>query len=211
MKAFNIWIAAATLAMGLASTASSATLVNGSLTGSTGAGTVPTGWTINSVTPDTTSSGIQPFPFTVNPGDSPDGGTWVGLARDNSLLESIGQTVTDFVVGAAYTLSWYVTNTGCCNGGFSAAAEILSDIDGITMFTGTSRTIDGMWYKETYDFVATSVSHTLDFRLDFGNKAYMGIDGISLVKVAVVPIPASLPLLAFALGGLGLMRRRKKG
>lgn len=209
MTSMKILIAAATIAAGTVFSANAATLINGSLTGPTGSGTVPTGWSINSITPDTTSTGSQPFVFNVNPGDSPDGGTWVGLARNPSVFESFGQTIADFVIGTTYTLSWYVTNTGCCNGGFSAAAEILSDIDGTTMFTGATHTSDGNWYQESYSFTATSTSHRLDFRLGLGADAYMGIDGISLT-VSQVPLPASLPLLAFGLASFGLLRRRRK-
>lgn len=209
MTSIKILIAAATIAAGTVFSANAATLINGSLTGPTGSGIVPTGWSINSITPDTTSSTTQPFAFNVNPGDSPDGGTWVGLARGTTVFESFGQTIADFVIGTTYTLSWYATNTGCCNGGYSAAAEILSDIDGTTMFTGSTLTSDGNWYQESYSFTATSTSHRLDFRLAKGAQAYMGIDGISLT-VSQVPLPASLPLLAFGLASFGLLRRRKK-
>lgn len=192
-------------------------LINGSLTGAVGAGSVPAGWTINSITPDTTSAASQPFVFNVNPGPSPDGGTWVGLARNNSVFESFGQTVTDFIIGTTYNLSWVVTNTGCCSGSFSAPAEILFDLDSTTLFTGATHSQDGIWHQEAYSFVATSTSHTLDFRLTTGAQAYMGIDCIFLAAVgsgsngscntASVPEPGTLALLGISL--FGLVRCRK--
>ena len=145
----------------------------------------------------------------MNPGDSPDGGTWVGLARNTSVFESIGQTVTDFIIGETYNLSWYVTNTGCCGGGFSAAAEILFDLDSTTVFTGATHTQDGTWYQDLYSFVATSTSHRLDFRLATGAQAYMGIDGISLDR-ASVPAPAAIWLFGIGLVGLIGFSKRKK-
>ena len=204
-------IAAIGLAIGLASSAGAATLVNGSLTGPVGSSIVPTGWSINSITPDTTSAASQPFGFNANPGDSPDGGTWVGLARNTSLFESFGQTVSDFVIGTTYTISWYSANTGCCSGGYSAAAEILFDLDGSTALTGTTLSQGEGWILESFDFTATSTSHRLDFRLGTGAEAYMGIDGISLAVAGtpVVPLPASGLLLMAGMGGLTLMRRRK--
>jgi len=190
--------------------AANAGLINGSLTGQVGIGAVPSGWVSNSVSPDTTSSANPAFAFNVNPGDSPDGGTWVGLARDENGFESFGQTVTDFIVGTTYDLSWYATNTGCCGAGFIAPAAILFDLDGTTVFTGSTLTRDGQWHLETTTFVATSTSHTLDFRLEIGARAYLGIDGISLDAVAAAPEPAALSVMGLGLVGLVLVRRRIK-
>jgi hypothetical protein len=185
-------------------------LINGSLTDTTGEGIVPTGWTINSITPDTTSSAVQPFAFNVNPGDSPDGGTWVGLARSSAVFESFGQTVTDFIIGATYDLSWYGVNTGCCNGSFSAAAEILFNLDNVTLFTGVTHSQDGIWRQDSFSFVATSTSHRLDFLLAIGSEAYMGIDGISLSRSnTTVPEPTILALFGLGIAGLGWTRRKK--
>ncbi len=216
MKQLKLIIAALFL---ISPFAANAGLINGSLTGGTGAGTVPEGWTLNLVSPDTTSAASQPFGFNVNPGDSPDGGTWVGLARNTTVFESFGQTITDFIVGTTYNLSWYVTNTGCC-GNFNAAAEILFDLDGINVFTGATHTSDGVWYMDAFSFVATSTSHILDFRLTTGAQAYMGIDGISLSAAGVdpdpdpepngVPEPGTLALLGLGLAGMGMARRKKK-
>ncbi len=200
----------AVLALTVSAGAANAGLINGSLTGSVGSSSVPTGWSINSISPDTTSSASQPFGFNVNPGDSPDGGTWVGLARNTSVFESFGQTVTDFTIGNTYNLSWYGVNTGCCAGGFNAAAEILFDLDGSTMFTGATHSQDGVWYQDSYSFTATSTSHRLDFRLTTGANAYLGIDGISLSQTdASVPTPATLALFGLGLAGLGWSRRKK--
>ena len=206
MRQLRLIIAAALVVSPIAANAD---FINGSLEGQVGAGQVPAGWSINSITPDTTSATNQPFTFNVNPGDSPDGGTWVALARNTNVFESFGQTVAGLIVGTTYEISYYVTNTGCCSGGFSADAEILVDVDLTNVFTGTTRTQDGTWYQEAFNFTATAASHRFDFYLATGLNAYMGIDGISMVA-SDVPEPGTLALLGIGLIGVGMARRNRK-
>ncbi len=207
-KATAIYIIAL-VCLSYANIANSALISNGSLTGNVGIGTTPSGWTINSFSPDTLSATSQPFGIDVNPGDSPDGGTWVGLARNSNVFESFGQDVSGFTIGQTYSISWYNTNTACCSGTFSAAAEILFDLDGATVFAGSTIAADGMWYQETYNFVATALTHTLDFRLDVGTEAYLGIDGIALSLVSDVPAPTSSVFAIFMICSLLVLKAKK--
>lgn len=199
---------AMTLLLAASFSSNASLIINGSLNGTEGSSTVPAGWVINSITPDTLSATNQPFAPVVNPGDSPDGGTWVGLARNSSLFESFGQLVSGFEIGQTYVISWFNTNTGCCRGAFAAAAEILFDLDGTTLFTGSTITTDGNWYFESFSFVATSATHKIDFKLATGVDAYMGIDGISLVKRAQnVNEPSALAIILLGLIGVALRRK----
>ena len=199
-------------ALVMATAGNAATLSNGSLTDTVGSSNAPAGWTAtNSV--DTTSATSQPFSFLVNPGDSPDGGTWAGLASESGYTEAISQMVTDFVVGTSYTLSWYGTNTGCCSNltpSYAADNSLYFMLDGALSYTSAVLSKDGLWHAMSYTFVATSTSHNLTFGITSGPRAYMGIDGISVAATNVIPLPGSGILLLAGMGGFAALRRRKK-
>ncbi|MDO9096405.1 MAG: PEP-CTERM sorting domain-containing protein [Rubrivivax sp.] len=187
-------------------------LVNGSLTGSIANAGVPTGWSVTSPSPDTMDQDNNvggPFGgFGATPTASPDGGTWVGFARDGSFIESFGQVVAGFDVGSSYDLSWYHANFGYTPGGYTGdnAVEVL--LDGIVMGSGALRSLSEGWVDETISFVATAASHRIDFRLRETARSYHSIDGIRLSdSTGTVPEPLSLGLVAVGLLGVAASRR----
>lgn len=187
-------------------------LVNGSLTGPIDNAGVPLGWSIVVGSPDTMDQdhnvGGNYGAFGATPSPSPDGGTWVGLGRDAGFIETFGQTVTGFLAGTSYNLSWYHANFGYSD--YSGANSIEVLLDGNFIGSGSSLSLGTNWIDETLNFVATSSTHRIDFRLLDSTKSYHSIDGIRLSGNQAVPIPAAVWLLGTGLVGLAGARKRKR-
>ena len=212
LKLTRCVIGAVVATVSMALTAQAATITNGSLTGPIANYGVPSGWVIVAGSPDTMDEnhnvGTTGVPFQSAPsGPSPDGGTWVGIGRADSFIETFGQTVTGFSVGTQYVLSWYQGNFGAIVSPphyvLDNAIQVL--IDGSPTGAGSVIPSGPDWSTDSIVFTATSVSHQIDFTLLNPDPAYISIDGIAL---SVVPEPATLSLLA--LGGLALISRRRK-
>lgn len=86
-------------------------LSNGSLTGRIANGAVPPGWSTLAGSPDTMDQnnnlGLPGATFVAAPsGPSPNGGTWVGMARDDNApsgnLERFGQALSGFTISGLY-------------------------------------------------------------------------------------------------------------
>jgi hypothetical protein len=202
-------------------TSASPIVVNGSLTGPIANGGVPTGWSINSGSPDTMDQthnvGVTSVSFASAPsGPSPDGGTWVGFARDgaSSFTESFGQTISGFDIGTQYRVSWYQGNFGAVISGpqyqLSNAIEALINTSSIG--NGGVLLSSSNWTTGSATFTATATTLRLDFRLLNAGPSYLSIDGVTIreVQVNTVPEPATLAVfggLALA-GALGYRRRK---
>lgn len=194
-------------------------VVNGSLNGSIANMDVPTGWTVLEGTPDTmdptSNVGVSGWlSFGVAPTVSPDGGTWVGLGIDGSYIERFGQTLSGLTIGQTYTVSWQAANFGVNNASNSylGSNAIGVMLDGVSIGQGATLSLSSSWSTESLTFVATSTSQLLSFSLAGTDKAYLGIDGISVTAGGVtpaVPEPATWALMAIGLVGVGAMRRRQ--
>lgn len=194
-------------------------VVNGSLNGSIANMDVPTGWTVLEGTPDTmdptSNVGVSGWlSFGVAPTVSPDGGTWVGLGIDGSYIERFGQTLSGLTIGQTYTVSWQAANFGVNNASNSylGSNAIGVMLDGVSIGQGATLSLSSSWSTESLTFVATSTSQLLSFSLAGTDKAYLGIDGISVTADGVtpaVPEPATWALMAIGLVGVGAMRRRQ--
>ena len=118
----------------------SATLiVNGSLTDFIANSGVPSGWSINSKSPDTNdvnNAANAGNIYDVSASVSPDGGTWVGVGREGTdFQESFGQLVTGFTIGKQYKLSWFDAHFG--SAGFTSDNSFEAMIDGATIGEGS--------------------------------------------------------------------------
>ncbi|WP_136439596.1 VPLPA-CTERM sorting domain-containing protein [Pacificoceanicola onchidii] len=206
----------------LSGAAQAATLTNGSLTGGVANGFVPSGWSSTSGSPDTNdlsnNVGLSSIGFNAPPsGASPDGGTWVGIGAATSFNEGFAQTISDFLAGATYSLSWYAGNFGALS--YTSTNSISVFLDGQLVGTGSALTLGSSWIAESISFTATSASQVLSFASTSNVPSYLSIDGIALSllsepgpttpETSEVPLPAAGGLLTLGLGGLAFMRRRK--
>lgn len=151
--------------------------------------------------------------FGVAPTVSPDGGTWVGLGINGSYIESFGQSLSGLTVGQTYTVSWQAANFGINNqaNSYLGSNAIGVMLDGASIGQGSTLSLSSNWSTQSLTFVATSASQLLSFSLASTEKAYLGIDGISVTAGGVtpaVPEPSTWALMAIGLVGMAAMRRR---
>ncbi len=170
-------------------------ITNGSLSGPIANSTAPPGWSITSFSPDTMDESnnlgvIALGDFGATPSPSPDGGTWVGMFQVGTTYERFAQTTSGFAIGQAYEISWYHSNFGHAFSTSDVAIEVF--IDGGSIGVGPSIPLGSGWFSESLSFVATAVTHTIEFGSQGVGQSYTGIDGIS---IAAVPEPSALAAL----------------
>ena len=137
-----------------------------------------------------------------------------GLGINGSYIESFGQSLNGLSIGQTYTVSWQAANFGINNqdNSYLGSNAIGVMLDGASIGQGSTLSLSSNWSTQSLTFVATSASQLLSFSLASTEKAYLGIDGISVTLGGVapaVPEPATWALMAIGLIGVGAMRRRQ--
>ena len=214
MRAYRAF--AIVLSAGMGSTAGAQAISNGDLSGTVGAGIVPSVWFAWADSADTCDT-TGPFNSTGNPWVlSPNGGTFVrGGANNFGVNEAIAQDLTGFTAGQLYTVEFYITNLGFNGSGWNGEdgfwrmyADGVAFGDTVTLSKPIVAADDITWTFGTLDFVAPANDFELAIASQWAggssSAAYMGIDGIN---IRPVPAPASLALLGAA--GLAAGRRRR--
>lgn len=200
-------VVSAAMTIGLAASAGAATITNGSFEdhtafsgGFTTLGTgssALTGWTIDSGSVDLIGS------------------YWEAAEGVNSVDTSggapgkISTTITDLIIGSRYLLSFDIAANP---DGAPEAKNLLVDVAGATNTVAANRSDSTRpspmnWRTVTLGFTATDTSEVLSFASDSGTAFGPALDN---VRIAAVPLPATLPLALIGFGALGMLRRRKK-
>ncbi|TDS74424.1 hypothetical protein [Comamonas sp. JUb58] len=172
---------------------------------------------------------------------SDDGGTFVGIASGplppqggpevpEVLYEGIGQNVSGFEIGKLYKVSWELANFGIDSQTGNAANVINGDagvsiyVDGVLAGSGSARTVQSGWEKQSISFKASANSHFIELRPFNWNTAssmsYTLVDGVAVNAAqteitTATPVPGldtlGLLMLASAIGiaGISVSRRDK--
>lgn len=193
---------------------------------------LPSGWSLVTSgaiynTPDTLNAttnsggilGEVSAGFRATPDTTTDQGTWVGIGRhidkSGSQNEQFGQTITGFIDGQEYTVSWLEGNFGVdvsVSGSelYNSANRVVATLGSTTLDSGDIIGIGSDWYTRTFSFTASATSHDLSFEIAGPASSYLSIDDVSIVAVSAVPEPQTWALMAAGLMLLGLQSRKRQ-
>jgi hypothetical protein len=114
------------------------------------------------------------------------------------------QQTFDVVSGQQYKVSFYSTSEFGGDNRLTAMVQ-----SGVNLVSQDFHADNSGWVLRTFSFVADGTQATLSFLASVNrqNRFNAAIDNVT---IAAVPIPMAFPLMAFALGALGLMGMRRR-
>ncbi len=141
--------------------------------------------------------------------DPQSGNQWISWGNSGYIGGSLAQS---FITssGTTYTVSYWLNDYVAVD----AAQQVTVSVNNAGMTSQTANMPSGFgWTEHTFDFTATSLSTTLTFfdasSLSAGNDANWALDNVSVdATAAAIPEPGTMGILATALLGFGLIRRR---
>lgn len=143
------------------------------------------------------------------------GTKWAWLGNFEAPGSFMEQTLAGFTVGSSYVLSFLQSSEYFASDSSTVAIIGASTLTNTftTPPTFTSSSVGNgfwnNWLPQSWTFTADASS--LTFHITGQDGPYdTGLDAFTLSDVSRVPVPAALPLLLAALGGLGFAARRRK-
>lgn len=129
---------------------------------------------------------------------------------DGNQMGTIVGSIVDLMVGKAYDLSFFMAGNPDGGPDIKKVTVIAGATQDQFTFDATSTSTAAMgWLRYTMRFVATAETESVTFVSSHRNGSFFGA-AIDNVAVSPVPLPAAAPLLLAALGGLVLLRRRRR-
>ena len=204
---FKILLTAGALALGITGAAHAAIVTNGSFEDAPGFPFNSEGWGIGSLPGWTNTEGGIEVQTQLTLNLQPDDGlNYIELdgTRNYEISQLVSLLVGDYNLSFAYSPRQQDLGT---NGiAFSVGSLLNSSVTGPNVLNMTSV---GEWTLFTYRFtVANAGSYTLAFSGLPVSDSFGGL--LDNVAIAAVPVPAAGLLLIGALGGLAVLRRRRK-
>lgn len=150
----------------------------------------------------------------------PDGNNYGGGVQYSGIpgtQETIAKNYTNLVIGAEYTVEWYIMRDTVQGSGEAAEAwfevTLCSDQqDSLRLTPGQTRS----WFQESLTFTANATTCNLSFRArntTGDNSSWVFIDGVAIQDSLIDPVgisvgipvnnPLALLLMALLLGGFG--------
>jgi choice-of-anchor C domain-containing protein len=206
MKTLLMSCALAAGLLSMASAASAATVANesfetpGTFTG--GFQTISAGGTIDAWTVDSGSVDLIYGYW-----DAQNGRYSIDMSGNTA--GSISQTISDLIIGQSYRLAFYMAGNPDGGPTVKTLNASINGASGDFTFDKTGKSTTNMGYVRKFlDFKATSTSALLSFTSKDAGAYGAALDNVSISEI---PVPASAPLLLAGLGGLAMLRRRRRG